>query len=265
MSPAPLSSTANETVKAARKLARSARARAGGSFVVEGAKPIAAAGATLVRLFVTPQGRADAPEVVEQVRRAGADIVEVTDTVLASIATTVTPQGLVGVATLPRPDLDDALETADLVVLLVGVADPGNLGTIVRSADAAGVDAVVLTARSADARNPKAVRSSAGSLFAVPVVEGVELDEALRGCRARGLQVLGTTPRGDRCYDQADLARPTALVFGSEAHGLPDEVLAACDATVRVPIAGRAESLNLAASVAVLAFEAARQRRRAGS
>jgi RNA methyltransferase, TrmH family len=256
-----LSSTANGAVKAARKLARSARARAGGSFVVEGPKAVAAAGTALDRLFVTPRGLREAPEVVEQVRGAGADIIEVTDAVLASVATTVTPQGLVGVATLEPPTLGPALRAADLVVVLVEVSDPGNLGTIVRTAHAAGAAAVVCTERSADARNPKAVRASAGSLFALPVVEHVAAGEAIDACRTQGLQVLGATARGANDHDQLDLAPPTAFVFGSEAHGLPEQVLARCDDTVRVPLAPGAESLNLAAAAAVLCFEAARQRR----
>ncbi len=213
---------------------------------------------------MTGQALADEPDLVARARRAGTEILEVTDEVLASIATTVTPQGLVGVASLPAPSLHDALADARLVLVLHEVADPGNVGTIIRTADALGADAVLLSSGSADARNPKAVRSSAGSLFALPVAQGAAIDEILRACRARGLRLVATSPRASVDSDRADLSTPIALVFGNEAHGLADEVIRRCDTNVRVPLQGHAESLNLAAAVAILTYEAARQRRHAG-
>jgi TrmH family RNA methyltransferase len=217
-----------------------------------------------VRLFATSAALAAEVAVVSAAREAGAEVVEVSDAVLDAVATTVTPQGLVGVAALPPADLAAALRGATLAVVLVEVADPGNVGTVIRTADAAGADAVILSEGSADARNPKAVRASAGSLFSLPVVEGVRLDEALDAAAAEGLRLAATSPRATLDYDLLDLTGPTALVFGNEARGLPDEVVTRCDESVRIPLHGGAESLNLAASVAVLAYEAARQRRRAG-
>jgi TrmH family RNA methyltransferase len=256
-----ITSTANPAVKAARRLGRSGRARAGGAFLVEGEHAVAAAGNALVRLFATGAALDQHGGLVRDALRRGVELVEVSEEVIATVATTVTPQGLVGVAALPARGLDEALEQGSLVLVLDEIRDPGNVGTIIRTADAAGADAVVLTEGSAEARGPKAVRSSAGSLFAVPVVEQVALDAALGACRAHGLQVLGTSPRGDVDCDAADLTRPTALLFGGEARGLPDRVLHDCDAVVRIPLSGRAESLNLAASVAILTYEAGRQRR----
>lgn len=259
-----ITSTANPMVKAARRLARPGRARPGGPFLVEGEHAVAAAGPALVRLFATAAALDQHRDLVDAAVGHGVELVEVSEEVIAAVATTVTPQGLVGIAELPAPGLNDALNRASLVLVLDEVRDPGNLGTIVRTADAAGADAVVLTEGSAQARGPKAVRSSAGSLFALPVVEGVALGAALDACRAHGLHLLATSPRGAVDCDAVDMTRPSALVFGGEAHGLPDRALADGDATVRIPLAGRAESLNLAASVAILTYEAARQRRRAG-
>jgi RNA methyltransferase, TrmH family len=260
-----ITSTDNAAVKAARRLGRSHQARADGAFLVEGPNAIAAAGQRLLRLFATPRAMTAEADLLAVGRRAGAEIVEVSEDVLAAIATTVTPQGIVGVASLERPSLQPALAGARLVLVLVEVADPGNVGTVIRTADALGADAVVLSAGSADARNPKAVRSSAGSLFSLPVVEGDTIDDILAACRASGLRTVATSPRAPTDADRADLSEPIALVFGNEAHGLAAEVLRRCDADVRVPLDGRAESLNLAAAVAILTYEAARQRRHAGT
>ena len=168
---APISSPSNAAVKAARKLARrSGLAADDHSVLVEGPQSVREALPFLQRLFVT--GAEADGELAAAARAAGAAVLEVTDALLGEIATTVTPQGVVGVASLPFPSLEQALDGARLVVVLDQVRDPGNAGTVLRSADAAGADAVVLTAGSVDPRNPKAVRASVGSLFHLPVVRG---------------------------------------------------------------------------------------------
>lgn len=264
-----ITSSANPAVKAARKLGRRhGRARAGDMFLVEGPQAVREATPFLRRLFVTPdeeQGRVD---LVDDARAAGADVVVATPEVLADISTTVTPQGVVGVAVLPEPPLGDSVADAGLVVVLHQVRDPGNAGTAIRTADAAGADAVVLTRGSVDPRSPKVVRSSTGSVFHLPIVDGVPVSEALDVCRAQGLRVVASAADAARAYSDADLSARVALVFGNEAHGLPAHVVEACDDVVRIPLAttprhgfsGNAESLNLAATVAVLSYEAVRQR-----
>lgn len=261
-----ITSTTNTAVKAARQLAaRRGRARAD-AFLVEGPQAVREAVGCLRRLFVTPRAARRDARLVACVEGRGVEVLHVSEDVLAQIADTVTPQGVVGVATLPPIGLAAALEPATLVVVGVQVADPGNVGVIVRTADAAGVDAVVLTAGSVDACNPKAVRASAGSLFHLPVVGDADLDSVLAECRARGVQLVATDARAHKTYTEVDLRAPTALLFGNEAGGLSREVLAACDLVVRIPIHQRAgasaESLNLATAVAVVAYEAARQRQR---
>jgi TrmH family RNA methyltransferase len=219
------------------------------------------AGAHLRELFATPAAAAAHGGLVNTARAAGVAVRLVDDRVLATLAGTVSPQGLVGVADLPLPPPEAALAGATLAVVLVEARDPGNVGTVVRTADAAGADAVLLTAGSADPRNPKAVRASAGSLFHLPVVHGAPLADVMQASRDRALRLVATTPHAGMEHTDADLTSPVALVFGNEAHGLPPAVVDACDTAVRVPILGRAESLNLAATVAVLCYEAARQRR----
>jgi TrmH family RNA methyltransferase len=176
------------------------------------------------------------------------------------VAATVTPQPVAGVA----PFVDVALEAvlpATMVVVCVDIRDPGNLGTVVRSAEAAGAGAVVCCDGSADLYNPKVVRASAGSLFHVPVVVGGEPVRVLERLGAAGLRRFGTVARGGDAPDAADLGAPVAIVLGNEAHGLPGAVHAQLDGHLTVPMAGRAESLNVGMVAAVVCFEAARQRR----
>lgn len=252
-----VTSVDNAAVKAARKLARRAGRDRSGAFLVEGPQAVGEALAHLARLFVTDAGT----DLARRAAGAGVDVVTVTDRVLASMAGTANPQGVVGVAALPVVTLDAALDGATLVVVCWQVADPGNLGTVVRTADAAGADAVVCTAGSVDPRNPKAVRASAGSLFHLPVVSDADPATVLAACRAQGLQVVAADPSGPVGYTDVDFRGPTAVVLGNETHGLPGAVRDAADVVASVPIHGRAESLNLAVSAALLVYEAARQRR----
>lgn len=260
---ATVTSTANPAVKAARKLAR-ARARSAGAFLVEGPQAVREAVGHLERVFVTSAAAVEHADLVEAAGAGGAEIVEASDHVLEALATTVTPQGIAGVAVLAEPSLPDALQAATLVVVLHEPRDPGNAGAVVRTCDAAGVDAVVLVGEAVDPRNPKAVRASAGSLFHLPVCRVADWEAVRAGCRQAGLALVATAAGAASSHVDRDLSAPTALVFGNEAHGLPREVTAAVDATIGVPLVGAAESLNLAATVAVVVYEAARQRHRWG-
>ena len=268
--PEVIHSPANAAVKAARRLAqRSGRAHASTELLVEGPSAASEALPSLRELFVTQAAAGRHRGLVAQARSAGARVHLVSDAVLSSIATTVTPQGVIGVADLPPGDLDEVVAGATLLVVLHQVRDPGNAGTAVRTADAAGADAVVVTRDSVDCRNPKAVRASAGSLFHLPVVTGADFGDVVRVCRTAGVRLVAADAGGARAHTDVDLTQPTALVFGNEAHGLAAEAVAACDEVVRIRMhdqarpgfPGTAESLNLAATVAILSFEAARQRR----
>jgi TrmH family RNA methyltransferase len=193
-------------------------------------------------------------------RQSGVDVHDVSPDVMAKLTSTVTPQGIVGVS----PFLDvasDTLPNVGCLAVLHEVRDPGNAGTVLRSADAAGAGGVVFTTSSVDAYNPKTVRSSAGSIFHLPVVRGEGTAAVLAGARDRGMRILAMDGHGDEDLYATDLSVPIAFVFGNEAHGLPPDVLAMADATVRVPHQGKAESLNLAAAATVCLFEWARRRR----
>jgi TrmH family RNA methyltransferase len=224
---------------------------------VEGPAGVAeAVGNGLLELFATP----DAAERYAHLVAAAPRTHLVTPDVLATLADTVTPQGLVGVAEMRRSTLTDIRE-ATLLAVLADARDPGNAGTILRTADAAGAGAVVFPDGSVDPYNAKCVRSSAGSLFHLPVVDGGDVREVLDTLRANGLRVLATTASGETSLDDADLRTPTAWLFGNEAHGLPADLVAAADERVRVPIYGRAESLNLATAAALCLYASARAQR----
>ena len=192
---------------------------------------------------------------------AGLNLQLVTGEVLAAMADAQTPQGLLAVCRVPVADLDVVLAAGPRVVgVLAHVRDPGNAGTVIRAADAAGADAVVVSDGSVDPYAPKVVRSTAGSLFHLPVVSGMPVPGIVERLRAAGLTVLAADGAGDRTVDEADLAGPHAWLFGNEAWGLTAEDRALADEVVRVPIHGRAESLNLAMAATVCLYASARQR-----
>ncbi|MGH3938403.1 MAG: TrmH family RNA methyltransferase [Pseudonocardiaceae bacterium] len=252
-------------VAAARELLRRRDREQAGRFLVEGAQAVRAALAAgaVQELFLTERAVARHPDLPEQGIRA----CMITERAAARLSDTATPQGIVAVcATLGVP-ASTALRDTRLVAVLADVSDPGNAGTVVRVADAAGAGAVLFTGPGVDPHNGKCVRASTGSLFHVAL--GIEPDplQAVAACREAGLQVLaadGATGRDlDEVLDIGTLDAPTAWLFGNEAHGLDATLLAAADGAVAVPLHGRAESLNLATAAAVCLYASARAHRRA--
>jgi TrmH family RNA methyltransferase len=189
------------------------------------------------------------------------DVEFVTEQVLETMSDTVTPQGFVAVChQFPTSIRDIFSGQPRLVAILEEVRDPGNAGTIIRAADSAGVDAVVLTGRTVDLYNPKVVRSSTGSIFHLPIAVGATLSDVVERAHAAGLQVLAADIKGEDMLIARNgglLAKPTAWLFGNEARGLADEDLALADQAVAVPIYGNAESLNLATAASVCLYESA--------
>jgi TrmH family RNA methyltransferase len=228
-------------------------------FVVEGPQAVREALPTLVELYADPDGT---QRFADLLAAAPCPVTPVSRAVLAAMAETVTPQGVLGVAPLLDVPLAQALGAGPrLVAVLEAVSDPGNAGTVIRTADAAGAGAVVLTDGSTDPHNGKCVRASAGSLWHLPVASGPTLAETVEALRAGGLTVLATTGGGaddlEDLQDAGALAGPTAWLLGNEAGGLSAEALALADRTVRIPIRGRAESLNLATAAAVCLYASA--------
>jgi TrmH family RNA methyltransferase len=254
-------------VAAARKLLRKQERVAARAFLVEGPHAVAevldSTSYAVRELFVTAAAADRETALLRTAAARDVPVVLVDDRVARSLGDTETPQGIVAVVDQPRHRLDEVLRGRPrLLAMLCGVADPGNAGTVIRTADAAGADAVLLTRGSTDPYSGKCVRSSAGSLFHLPVVTGLSAVPSIDACREAGLTVLATTLEGDPVDELDDvLARPVAWLFGNEAHGLDSDAAAAADRVVRVPIHGRAESLNLAAAAAVCLYATARAQR----
>lgn len=260
-------STRNPHVQRLRRLSRRRGSRSEeGAFVIEGPTLLAEAldaGIAIAEAFVEPG--ADGA-LVARLEASGVAVHEVAEGVLAGAVSTVTPQPVAAIAACADVDLDAALAGPPaLTLVLVGVADPGNAGTLLRTAEAAGAGAVLFCAGSVDPYNPKCVRASAGSLFHVKVVNGGEAAAVLQSVGEHGVRRVGTVVRGGVPYDSVDLTGPVAVVVGSEAHGVPTDAAALVDVAVTIPMVGRAESLNVGMAGAVLCFESLRQRRVAGS
>jgi RNA methyltransferase, TrmH family len=257
-------------LKAARRLTKRAFRQRERAFLAEGPQAVAEAfhyGAHVTDLFVTVPARSRHHDLVAAIADAGIPIHVVSGEIMDELAQTVTPQGLLavcGFVDVPLADITGGSQPA-LVALLANVRDPGNAGTVLRTADAAGAQAVVFADASVDPYNGKCVRASAGSLFHLPVVAAAGLEEAVNALRQAGLRIVAADGRDGRPLDdpavQARLAEPTAWMFGNEAWGLPPELVALADEPVAVPIYGRAESLNLAAAAAVCLYASARAQR----
>jgi len=202
--------------------------------------------------------------LVGRLEAADIPVTDLKEGVLEKIGTTRTPQPVLAVASWPVSGVADLVRLVQShagrhLVVTVDVADPGNLGTIVRSAEAAGAGGVVVTGQGVDVRNPKVVRSSAGAVFGVPVVEMADAAAAVATLREYGVACLGAVAAGGAAPDTLDLGGSVAFVVGNEARGLNAPLLSALDGTVTIPMAGTAESLNVAMATTVLCFEAARQ------
>ncbi|MBB3053438.1 TrmH family RNA methyltransferase [Prauserella isguenensis] len=240
-------------VVAARRLTTKSGRDDAGRFLAEGAQAVREAlrFGRVHELFVTEAAAerhadllAEAPRVSYIDRRAAELLSE-----------TVSPQGLVAVCDTVTVPVDEALAGQPrLVAVLCGVADPGNAGTVLRVADAAGADAVVFAGDTVDVHNGKCVRASTGSLFHLQVARERDPAAVLDACRRGGLRTIATDGHADQDLTGVPLDGPIAWLFGNEAHGLPAEVAGAADETVRVPIPGHAESLNLATAAAVCLY-----------
>jgi TrmH family RNA methyltransferase len=253
-------------VVAAIKLHRGTARRTASRFLAEGGQAVSEAlSAGVVReLFCTADAVARNTDLVATADHRGVPVSLVTERAAAALSETVTPQGLVAVCDLVDVSLEQALHGApQLVAVLVDADDPGNAGTVIRVADAAGADAVVFAGDSVDVHNGKCVRASTGSVFHLPVARSHHVLGVMDQARAAGLQVLATAADGELdLYDTDELlTTPTAWLFGNEAHGLPSELAAMADHRVRIPIHGRAESLNLATAAALCLYASARAQR----
>ncbi|MGY4709110.1 TrmH family RNA methyltransferase [Mycolicibacterium sp. CBM1] len=252
-------------VVAAAKLQRHTGRRRAGRFLAEGPNLVEAAVRSdlVLEVFATEAAADRHADLL-----TGLPVHEVTERAAKALSETVTPPGLVAVCRLPEADLADVLAARPrLLVVAVELSEPGNAGTLIRLADAMGAAAVIFAGHGVDPYNGKCLRSSAGSIFTVPVVIDPDTGATVSRLRSAGLQVLATTLDGELSLDDADavLTGPTAWVLGSEAHGLSAELAALADHRVSIPMTGGAESLNVAAAAAICLYQSARAQRSGAS
>ncbi|MEI6148286.1 MAG: RNA methyltransferase [bacterium] len=267
MHPLPITSLQNPRVKAVVGLRDRADRDARGEMIIEGYREIKRALDNrhfpsalfyCTSLFIG----SNEPELIRQCGEAGAELFDCSDPVFRKMSYRDRPEGLLAVAPQVRGALADlTLPPHPLLVIAEAIEKPGNLGTILRSADAAGVNAVIVCDRCTDLNNPNVVRASIGTLFSLPVVEASS-EETLAWLRANGIRILAATPHTEFEYSDVDLTQGTALVVGTEQVGLSDKWMKEADLKVRIPMLGQADSLNVAAATTILLYEAVRQRRK---
>jgi TrmH family RNA methyltransferase len=251
-----------DRVKSVRALSRRSVRDKTGRFLVEGPQSVREVVVhrpeQVVDLYLSAGARTRHADIVEAAEAADLYLHEVTEDVLAAMCDTSSPQGLAAVCRVATATLDSVLAGQPrLLVLLTNVRDPGNAGTVIRGADAAGADAVLVSDASVDVYAPKVVRSTAGSLFHLPLVTGLPVEQTVARLREAGIRVLAADGVGTAMLRDVDLRPAHAWVMGNEAWGLEPEVRALCDEVVRVPIYGKAESLNLAMAATVCLYASA--------
>jgi TrmH family RNA methyltransferase len=246
-------------VAAAVKLHRHVGRRRAARFLAEGPNLVEAAlrRGLVSEVFVTESALSRFGSILTD-----APVHLVTERAAKALSDTVTPVGLVAVCSVPETSLHDVLAAAPrLVAVAVEISEPGNAGTLIRVADAMGADAVVLAAHSVDPYNGKCLRASVGSIFSLPVVVDSDAAAVAGALSDAGLQVLATTVDGEVSLDDAALEAPTAWLFGPEAHGLPPELADMATHRIRIPMPGKAESLNVASAAAICLYESAQAHR----
>jgi TrmH family RNA methyltransferase len=262
----PITSRNHEVVKRFRKLSRRTYRDRFDLFLVEGLNLITEGldSGTKLKELAYVDSRAEEAGYIRRRLDEPVQMHEVSQPLMDWISDVVTSQGIVGIMEQVTADYDELIK-GEVSLLLVAdqVRDPGNLGALLRIADAAALDGFVMTAGSVDLYNPKVVRSAAGSHFHVPMARDVDVARLSADLQGKG-SILGLDPGGDRSYLDEDFSRPVALVVGNEAFGIPDEDRSYLDGTVYIDMPGKAESLNVASAAAVVLFEALRQRRDGG-
>ncbi len=250
-------------VRGVAKLTKKDARSSTGLFLLEGPQGLKEAlerPRLIVELYATEEAVSRYPELFDRAESKRIQVQLVTEPVLKALSDTTTPQGVVAVCEQLDVSLDDVLEAKPtLIAFLANIRDPGNAGTVLRAADAAGADAVIFSSNSVDVYNPKVVRSTTGSIFHLPIVIDVEIETAIEKFKAAGIQVFAANGGGEQIPDLKPevLQAPTAWVFGNEAWGFEQSTLDQVDREVAVPLYGAAESLNLATAASICLYASA--------
>ncbi len=276
-----LTASQNPVIKEIRSLRNKSSREEKGLFFIEGSRFVEEAvreavstagcggpgseGAAEIRYIAISDTYLNNPEsmkLIEPCVRQGIKIYNVTDSLFESISDTRNPQGILAVMTLKRDHLKNARLSGGILVLLDSIRDPGNMGTIIRTADAAGCAGVVVTEGCVDVYNPKVLRSTMGSVFHLPILHSATIEDAMMVCKEMGYKLCASHLEGSVSIYDADLSGDIAFVTGSEADGIGDGARRSADMLVRIPMDGRAESLNAAVATGIMIFEAVRQRKK---
>lgn len=259
-----ITSESNAQMKEIVRLQKSARERRKKQlFVAEGIKlsKEAAFYGSLQKLYLSEKAMETADEELQALLQTQ-EYEVVSETVFQTISETVTPQGILALVSMPSYELEKIIgDDRRSILLLDNLRDPGNLGTIMRTAEGADMSGVVLSKESVDLFNPKTVRSTMGAIFRVPFYYADDLSEVIDMLKERAIPVYGTMMLGSMIYDEVDYREGTGIVVGNEANGISDRVAAHLSGKIRIPMAGSLESLNAAVAAAVLMYEIARQKR----
>lgn len=260
-----ITSTANPKIKSLVKLKKRSERDSTETFLIEGFRPIERAlesGFKFEELYYCPElflGQNEM-KLVEQAKSSGARVVSVAKLPFMKLTYRDRPEGLLGVGRQWHTNLDDLkLSKNPFLIVVESIEKPGNLGTILRSADATGADAVVICDSVTDLFNPNVVRASTGVMFRIPIVV-TTTGSLLKFCKSHSIETVAATPHTDILHTDVDFTKPTALLVGSEQFGLQDSTIKACDTKAKLPMLGQADSLNVSAATVVLAYEVVRQR-----
>lgn len=258
-----ITSASNPFIKEIKSLHDKKGRRNLGAFLLEGTRLIedALGSGASIRCFVVADTFAEkSPKLLEKAAGKASRVYALPDELFARVSETQTPQGIMAVVDIPHYGMEAVLLGHSRIMVLENLQDPGNLGTIIRSADACGFDGIILSRDSVDPYNPKVVRSTMGSLFRVPVVIPDNLYEALRSLQSKGIRVMAAHPRDAVPCWEADLRENLALAIGNEGNGLTETLLSMADCRIMIPMEGRAESLNASSAASILLYESMRQR-----
>lgn len=260
-----ITSSQNPLIREVRSLKNRKDREDKGLFFIEGARIVeeAVASGAILAYAVAAESfllGETGHSTLGKIDEAGVKCYTVPDSLFDTLGDTRTPQGILAVAGITTPELSDAGFAGGLFVILDNVRDPGNMGTIIRTADAAGFTGVIVTEGCVDVYNPKVLRSTMGSVFHIPVYFRDDIVEIIRLLQSKGVRVVASHLSGGCSIYEADMTMPTALVIGSEAEGISAQAAAAADQLVRIPMPGKAESLNASIAAGIMMYEAVRQR-----
>ena len=261
-----IESTSNAGVKQVIGLIEKSKIRKKeNAFVVEGPRMVFETPMRLLKkVYVSEKntfGSEEEKKLLSMVQQ-GVFVEEVTEKVMKAMTDTVTPQGILAVVEKPAYQLEDLLTNVPLLLVLETIQDPGNLGTMIRTAEGAGCSGVILSSDTVDIFSPKVVRSTMGSLYRMPFYIADDLKATIAALKKTGISFFAAHLDGEKCYDEFDYKQPTAFLIGNEGNGLSDDIANMADEKIRIPMAGKLESLNASMAAGILAYEAARIRRK---